>query len=679
MKKLFYPKLALDGIRKNKRLYFPYILTGSVMVMMFYILSFLIESPALEEMRGGSILMSVLPLGCIVVAIFSLIFLFYTNSFLIRQRYREFGLYNVLGMDKHNIGRIMVWETVFTVAAVIMFGSLSGVALSKMAELAVMNLLGREINYQFSIGWLSLRNTARLYVGIYMILLLNSLIKIGRSKPLELMQSDRVGEKAPKSNWLLALAGLVLLGTAYYMAVTIEEPVTAMFTFFIAVVLVIFGTYLLFVAGSVTFCRLLQKNKRYYYQPNHFVSVSSMAYRMKRNGAGLASICILMTMVLVTVSSTATLYFGEEEALQNRYPYNVNIKVTYRTIDGISDGNVAALQDLIREEGGDQADLTGIRSCSTSGLFTDSGIIINVDNRREDVGLLDYDNIGYLYAISLDDYNHLMGTDKTLAPDECFVYCAQLQDVKWETFGTEYGPTYKVKERLTEFKQDEDSLVQTMTSAYLIVSDLTAFAQPVMEVKNSYDLPVMLYSWRCGFDTQTTEEETTATQGIYSQLKAMREEGVTSLSSFYVESRAANRDSFFDIYGSLFFLGAMLSAMFLLAAVLIIYYKQLSEGYEDQKRFEIMQKVGMTRRDIRKSVDSQVLTVFFLPLILAGLHMVFAFPFLSKILVLFAFDNTLFNALVTLGCYALFGVFYTVVYKITSGSYYNIVCGIKEE
>lgn len=678
MSRAFYPRLAWDGIRKNKRLYLPYFLTGGVMVMMFYILCFLIESPTLESMRGGTILMSLLPLGCIVIAVFSLLFLFYTNSFLIKQRYREFGLYNILGMDKRNIGRMMVWETLITAAVSIAMGALAGVLLSKAAELTVVDLLGMDVSFRFSIGWDSLRLTVQVYACIYLLLLFHALFKVGCSKPLELMQSGRVGEKAPKSNWLFAMAGVGLLGAAYYLAVSIEEPVTAMFTFFIAVVMVILATYLLFISGSVAFCKLLQKNKHYYYQPNHFVSVSSMVYRMKRNGAGLASICILLTMVLVTVSSTATLYFGEEEALHNRYPYNVNVKLTYHSIDGISDENVASLQEMVAQAGAGQADVTGIRSCSTSGLFTDEGIIINVDNGGN-VGLLDYDNIGYLYAISLEDYNHLMGTQATLAADECFVYCAQLQDLKWETFGTEYGPVYKVKQRLTEFKQDEDSLVQTMPSAYIVVNDLYAFAQPVMGLKNSYDTDVMLYSWRCGFDTQTVEQEQTAAENIRQQIRTLKENDANALSSYYVDSREENRSGFYEMYGSLFFLGVMLSAVFLLAAVLIIYYKQISEGYEDQNRFSIMQKVGMTKRDIRKSIDSQVLTVFFLPLILAGIHMAFAFPFISKILTLFAFNDTRFNALVTLGCYAVFGLFYTVVYKITSGAYYAIVSGEKDE
>lgn len=306
MKRSFYPKLAWDAIRKNKRMYVPYILTGSIMIMMFYILSSLIESPTLADIHGGSFLMDLLPLGCSVIAIFSLIFLFYTNSFLIRQRYREFGLYNILGMDKHNIRRLMIWETFYTGAIALGIGIAFGLALSKAAELILLNILDLEISFAIHIGRTSIWQTAVLYILIYIVLLINALIKIRRSKPLELMQSSRVGDKKLKCNWLFALIGIVLLVWAYYLSVSIQEPATALLLFFVAVIMVIVGTYLVFISGSVVFCKILQKNKKYYYKPNHFVSVSSMVYRMKRNGAGLASICILLTMVLVMLSSTTT-------------------------------------------------------------------------------------------------------------------------------------------------------------------------------------------------------------------------------------------------------------------------------------------------------------------------------------------------------------------------------------
>ncbi len=674
MKAGFYPKLAWEGIQKNKRLYVPYILTGCMMVMMFYILGFLMESPALGSMKGGSVLMTVLPLGCMVIAIFSVLFLFYTNSFLIRQRYREFGLYNILGMDKKNIGRIMVWESLYVAVLAVGIGVIAGIVLSKGAELVLLNLLNMEISYSLSIGKKALALTPAVYGVIYILLLFNSLIRVGCSKPLELMQSNRAGERTPKCTWLFAVVGVGLLAMAYYLAVSIQEPLSAMLWFFIAVILVIIGTYLLFIAGSVVFCRLLQKNKRYYYQPNHFVSVSSMVYRMKRNGAGLASICILLTMVLVMISSTTCLYFGEEDSLSRRYPNDINITVTFQEIEGIGEESLDFLREQFGAYSREDTDLTGMRACEIPGLITEEGILIDYSKNADLT--LSYDNVGYLSVISLEDYNSRMGEEKTLAEKECLVFCERL-DFSWETFTMEYGETLQVKEQLTEFQVDGDSLAMMMPTVYLVVEDIESFIKPVQELKNSAGTSMMLYNWRCGFDMNGEEAERTAVAKLREVLKTLATGENSGKMTYSIESRAIQREAFYDLYGSLFFLGIMLSIVFLMAAVLIIYYKQICEGYEDAARFEIMQKVGMTKQDIKKSINSQMLTVFFLPLMFAGIHLFFAFPFITKIFRMFAYDNIFLSIMVNLICFFLFGLLYTLVYKITSGVYYAIVSGGK--
>ena len=677
MKIGFYPKLALEGIRKNKRLYFPYILTGCVMVMMYYILSSLIESPALAHMPGGSVLISVLLLGSVVIAVFSLFFLFYTNSFLIKQRYREFGLYNILGMDKWNISKIMVWETFFVAAFAIGSGLIGGIIFSKAAELVLLNLLNMEITYTLSLGLITLRQATLIYSGIYLFLLFNSLIKVSRSKPLELMQSSKVGERIPKRNWIFGVAGVVLLGVAYYLAASIEEPLAALANFFVAVIMVIIGTYLVFMSGSVVFCKLLQKNKKYYYKPNHFVSVSSMVYRMKRNGAGLASICILLTMVLVMISSTTSLYFGEEDSLKNRCPNDINVIMTFDTIEGISDANLNMLRDDIRQYSGEGVDLKGVRACEIPGVITQEGITIDTSS-LVNFSASTYNNVGYLSVLSIDDYNNMMGTNETLADDECFVYCDRL-NYQWDTFTMEYGTTYKVKTQLDDFQVDGDTAAMIMPTVFLVVDDIYAFSEPVKDMKNSIGDPVMMYDWRCGFDVETVDIENEVSVNLKEMFRNMYIENNEAFNSFSVQNREAMREGFYDVYGSLFFLGIMLSIVFLLAAVLIIYYKQISEGYEDHSRFEIMQKVGMTKKDIRKSINSQMLTVFFLPLIFAGIHLTFAFPFISKILMLFAMDNVALTAVVNFICFTVFGLFYAFVYKITSSTYYTIVSSIKKQ
>lgn len=672
MKKSFYPRLAGDAIRKNKRMYFPYILTGSVMVMMFYILMSMLDSPDLENIHGGSVLTMFLPYGCGVIGIFSLIFLFYTNSFLIKQRYREFGLYNILGMDKRNINRLMLWESVYTAGISIAAGLICGIAFSKAAELVLLNILNAEITFSFHIGGSSIIITALIYLCIYILILFSSLIRVHFSKPLELMQSSKAGEKKLKCNWLFALIGAGLLGYAYYLAVAIEDPTSAALIFFVAVIIVIIATYLLFISGSVAMCRLLQKNKRYYYKPNHFVSVSSMAYRMKRNGAGLASICILLTMVLVMLSSTASLYFGEEDSITQRYPNGINITYSFDTPDEIYDKSLDEQKKIIERYVPDGAKLNDMRYAIASGQFSDDGIILEATH----VDKVEYNNVGYLYIISLSDYNDMMNENKTLGNKECLLYSDRLT-TQWDSFTMEYGETYTVKERLTEYQKVGSTAAMAVPYVYIVVNDVSEFTKPIAGLKNSYDCSMVNFEWLLGFDCDA-DNEITVKEALYNELMQCKNDSL-SWNSLSLESREEERLSFYELYGSLFFLGIMLSIVFLMAAVLIIYYKQISEGYEDQNRFEIMQKVGMTKKDIRKSINSQMLTVFFLPLIMAGLHLGFAFPCISKILKLFAFDNVRLNIIITIGCFAIFGIFYGIVYKITSGSYYNIVSGRKEQ
>lgn len=676
MKVGFYPRLAWDGIRKNKRMFFPYILTGSIMVMMFYILCFLTGSSVLARMRGGSVLMELLQLGAGVIGFFSLLFLFYTNSFLVRQRYREFGLYNILGMDKRNISKIMMVESLIVGITAIVFGLIAGAALAKSAELVLLNLLHMDVTFELSIGVHALSKTALVYGAICLVLLVSSLIKVRRSKPLELMQSNRVGEKIPKRTWIYAFIGLLLLGIAYYLSVRMEEPLTALVTFFVAVILVIAATYLLFMSGSVVLCKLLQRNKRYYYKPNHFVSVSSMVYRMKRNGAGLASICILLTMVLVMISATASLYFGGEDSIYSRYPNGVNLKVTFADMRGINKENVEALRRGITEKSGVQIGQNDNCAGTIQGVFTEDGFVVDEDSHIR-FSLSTYENVGYLSILSLEDYNRMSGSSEVLADDECMLYCVRTEYTS-DTFTMEDGRPYKVKKVLREFYNDGEYKAMAIPAVCVVVEDVTAFVEPVLSMKDSYGKLLLRFDWRCGFDLDTVEEEIAAADAIREVLRNFDIEGRYSISSYSAESREANRADFFELNGSLFFLGIMLSIVFLLAAVLIIYYKQLSEGYEDRSRFAIMQKVGMTKKDIRKSINSQILTVFFSPLVFAGIHLAFAFPCVWRILTLFNLSNLLLVIVVTILCFVIFGLFYALVYKITSNSYYTIVSGRKE-
>lgn len=678
MKMNFYSRLAFDGICKNKRLYIPYIVTGAVMAMMYYILSFLAESELLRLMKGGSTLRTILPLGVIMVAFFSFIFLFYTNSLLIRHRNKELGLYNILGMDKGNLGRIMFWESIMVGAMSILSGLVLGIIFSKFAELGMINLLQQKVGYTLRIDMGSVVRTGKVFGCIYLVLLIKSVIKVRRSNPLQLLHSSAVGEKSPKANWLLAIMGAGLLAYAYYLAVSIEQPLAAIISFFVAVLMVIVATYLLFISGSIVFCRLLQKNKRYYYKANHFVSVSSMAYRMKRNGAGLASICILVTMVLIMVSSTLSLYVGAEDSLAQRYPSDIEIRISFDRADRFHEQTFSRMRQNIQERVSGQEEVVEYACADVAGLFTDNGIIVDQKTYTES-HTVDYNKVGYLQIVTLEDYNRLMGTDFVLNKDECLLHCFRTE-YTGESFCIEGGTPLKVKEIVDEMYVSGYTSMQIVPAITLVTADFDTVVEPMVSLKNSVGAPVVYFNWNYSFDMDASaEEEIAACELLRSEMSDIIIMETDHSYIYSVDGVEENRVEFYGLYGGLFFIGILLSIVFMFATVIIIYYKQISEGYEDRKRFEIMQKVGMTKKEIRRSINSQVLTVFFLPLVFAGLHLAFAFPLVWKLLQLFNLNNLPLLVGVTIVCFLVFGLCYGLVYKITAGAYYKIVSGAKEK
>lgn len=701
MKSAFYPKLAWMGIWKNKRLYIPYILAGMGMVMMFYIVAFLNTSEVLLSISGGNVLQEMLGMGLSVITVFSLLFLFYTNSFLNRRRKKEFGLYNILGMGKWNLARILVCESLMSAGISLAGGLAAGIVFSKFAELGMVNLLHGEVTFLLTIGTSAAAETLKRFSVIFLLLLLYTLWQIRQASPMELLHSENAGEKPPKANWLLALTGAVILGAAYYMAVSIKEPVDAMIWFFVAVIMVILATYLLFIAGSVTICRLLQKNKNYYYKTSHFVSVSSMVYRMKRNGAGLASICILCTMVLVMVSGTACLYIGIEDSLRSRYPRHINLDMSADSLDFLESDTPDAVRGLVREaieaqnaQAADEALSHGKNAAENGAVKTEKTKAENVLDYRtaefagyvddgniytDDSGVLafqvrSYAKIWQIFVVPVEDYNNLMGEDETLEPGEALLYTTK-SEFEGNTVAINEGKPIKIKKVVPEFVDNGVDAMQVIPSMYLFVPDLAEVVGPLREMVTDIGNPILGLHWFYEFDLNCKDEvQIQIQERLYTALSQMLESAEDSIGlGFSCEGAAEERAGFYGLYGGLFFLGILLAIVFVFAAVLIIYYKQISEGYEDQSRFEIMQKVGMTQKEVRKSIDSQVLTVFFLPLLMAGVHLAFAFPLMYKILLLFSLTNLRLIIGVTVVCYLIFALFYMLVYRITSRGYYHIV------
>ena len=680
----FYPKLAWDGIRKNRRLYLPYILTCGGVVMMFYIIHYLAAMPLLDSMSGGRTTKQMLGFGVWIVALFALIFLFYTNSFLMRRRRKEFGLYNILGMGKGNLGLVLLWETVIIFALSMGSGLLGGMAFSKLAELSLPRILEGEITYTLTVNAEAVWDTFLIFVPIFCLIYLKSLLQLWHLNAVSLLKSENVGEKPPKANYLLGIGGLVLLGAAYYIAVSIQSPLSALGWFFIAVGMVIVATYLLFISGSVMLCKLLQKNKRYYYHKNHFVSVSSMAYRMKRNGAGLASICILSTMVLVMMLGSGSLYFGSEESLRSRYPQEFSANVIFMDFEPElryskekTDKLTEDIQAILRDQGVVPQRETYYTRATVTGLLKDG--VLEMDSQAVENDLGTYDFVSNLFFLSLEDYNRCMGCSETLEADQVLIHCVR-RTYDDSVIAVRGGPTWRVKKQVEDMVSSGDTSVDVISAVYLVVPDLEtavdALNAALDTIQAGFSVSPRFYY---GFDTGLPAGEQIALgQSIGTYLRDLDISGEGGFYGALTECREAERQEFYGTYGGIFFLGILLSVVFLLATVLIIYYKQISEGYEDQGRFEIMTKVGMTRRDIRKSINSQMLTVFFLPLGTAVLHLCFAFPMVEKLLALFNLWNTSLMLTVMAVTVLAFGLFYALIYKLTAGAYYSIVTGAKE-
>lgn len=674
----FYPRLAWDGIRKNKRFYLPYILTCGGMVMMFYIIHHLAAMPALDGMAGGATTKLTLGFGVWVIAVFALIFLTYTNSFLMRRRQKEFGLYNILGMGKKHLNIVYLWETMMVFGISMLSGMAGGIGLSKLAELGLVRMLYGEITYDFTIQREVVYDTVLVFGIIFVFLFLKGIVTMGRLNAISLLKSENTGEKPPRANYLLGIGGVLILAAAYYIAVSIQSPLLALSWFMIAVIMVILATYMLFVAGSVMMCRLLQRNQSYYYQKNHFVAVSSMVYRMKRNGAGLASICILSTMVLVMMLGAGSLYFGAEDSLKTRYPRELSVAVDFVSYE--EDYVYSAekkehfqkeLEQVLKKNGVAVQNKESYLSARVTATLGDGKLIANPETINS-ANMDTMEKVTQIYLVPLSEYNACMNKKETLGEGEVLLHGVR-RSYEEPKITLADGTVITVKKQVDEMMGSGDATMDIIPSVFLVVNDMEAIASSInfeFTNKEYFCRPTLSY----GFDTGLEKnEQIRLAEVIREYVRDLDISGEGGFYSYSVECREAERDDFYGTFGGIFYLGIILSIVFILATVLIIYYKQVTEGYEDQSRFDIMQKVGMTKRDIRRSINSQILMVFFLPLAAAILHLSFAFPMVQKLLALFNLRNVALMILIMVISVLVFGVFYGIIYKVTSNAYYLIV------
>lgn len=694
-----YPGMAFSNIIKNRRVYLPYMIACTFTTAIYYIICSLGDNSSLTELWGGNIIRTYMGVGQLIVSIFAVIFLFYVNSFLLKRRQSEFGLYNILGMEKRHIAKIIAFETLYTYIVVAVCGTVFGILLDKLIYLILLKMLGAAVPVGFYISGSAIAKSLILTGAIFMLMLLNSIRLIHKARPVELLRSDSAGEREPKAKWALALLGVILLGAGYYIAVTVKNPITAFMLFFAAVVLVIAGTYLLFTAGSIALLKLLRKNKNYYYRTKHFISISSMLYRMKRNAAGLANICILSTMVLVMVSATMFMYMGSNEMLRIRYPAEFVISTSVDD-PGASEA-VSLLDDAISKEGLAGKDAITYRDLSINAFYDEKsgGFTTDPDIYQSSSAVDMLDQISTFVFIPLEDYNRCSGRHMKLDSDsDVLVYytgSSAALDPASDTITID-GQQFDIRHELDSMIRNSNIVASINGGCFIIVKDISVI-EKILETSaelSGDDQSFISFNYMTDIKGDP-KENSDAIGRVYDQalaaISGLDADGSTDQggsadtdggngesatapgSTVSLQCRSVESVSYTADFTGLFFIGVFLGLLFLMATVLIMYYKQLTEGYEDRKRFEILQNVGMSHTEVRRSINSQILIVFFLPLVMAGIHVAFDFPFIFRVMTLMnLFDKKLF-ALCTAGCFLAFTVFYIVVYLLTSRLYYRIV------
>ncbi len=662
MNRFFYGRLAFSNLKKNGSLYLPYVLAVIGTSAMYYILMAISRDEGIKEMPGSGALAAILGLGCGVIGIFAVIFLFYTNSFLMKRRKKEFGLFNILGMEKRHIAKMMFWEIVMVAFVSILLGITAGVLLNKLVTMVLLHLVSFEVPFGFHISIEAIVSTVILFLCIFGVTLIYNLFQVQKAKPIELLQSASHGEKEPKTRWLLAVVGILALGGGYAIALFVENPVDVLILFFVAVILVILGTYCLFTAGSIAVLKLMRKNKNYYYKTRHFTSVSGMIYRMKQNAVGLSNICILSTMVLVMVSGTISLYMGVDSSVNNRYPKEINV-----TGYGLTENGRERIKGAVAQAAADME--IGIENISS---YTNLSFTVSKDGENLNMpnGIkVPEGEMSIVEWVTLEDYQRMGGKKVELREDEVLVY-TKIGDKEDQAYHF-LDKTFQIKEHLTQLYLT-DMQTDVIYDVYFVVVKDEKVLQEIYELEKSvYKERASQIVYVTALDVKGEEEQEIAFGKHVSELLAAgTAEGEIDVR---VETRAEYRDSFMMFCGGFLFLGIFLGFVFLMATTLIIYYKQVSEGYEDKARFEIMQKVGMSKKEVRSSIRSQILKVFFLPLVMACIHLLAAFPMINRLIFLFGMADMPLFAICTVGTVGVFALIYAVVYGITARSYYKIV------
>lgn len=650
-------KLAVSNLIKNRSLYYPFALATIVATAILYSFVSLAYSPNLEASYGGSAARMTLQFGIWVVQIAVLILITYANSFVMKNRSRELGLYSILGMEKRHMLLMTFFEMLYFFLVTVGLGIGLGLLLDKLLFAVLLKFMGMKVVIASTFQWSNIFTVlASLGVAFALILFLNS-TRLLRYSSLHLMREKKAGEKKGRFLGLQTLVGLGLLAAAYYIALTVDKPVSAIATFFIAVLMVIFATYLLFNAGTITLLQFLKRRKKYYYKTQNFISVSNLIFRMRKNAAGLATISILSTMLLVTLVGSINIYVGGKDYLTTLYPKDYNIMVT----SAKTDKNAALLQtvkEVAREKG-----LTDARyedySYQFSMISKINGNQLTIAETTEGLSVEETQKmIAPFLVISRQEYEKMTGKKVDLADNEALLYAKNLR-INQKQALTINGKSWNIKEHLTtDFAHGKivnPSGMMSQKNMYMVVNN------PSQVGLKSF------YTYYIGI--QSSNKQVALQESIFNALQQQgQESGNISLSERYRIEK-----DYQGVIGTLLFIGIFLSTIFLLGTVLVIYYKQISEGYEDREGFIVLQKVGLDEKQTKATIRKQIITVFFLPLLFAFLHIAVAFHMLQLIVALLGATNIPLLIQTTITTCGVFLLVYILVFVMTSRSYQKIV------
>lgn len=670
MGKLYF-KLAKTNLSNNKPFYIPYIISSIITVAMLYMMSFLSDNKGLNKIMGADSLATIFRLGVGIIVIFSYIFLFYTNSFIIKRRKKEIGVYNILGMEKRHLSKVLFVETIYSAIISLVCGIIVGIAFSKFILMVLYGIIGIHKTVEFFVNIHGIILCVVSFGILFLLTFLYNFMQIKLANPIELLRGTNLGEREPKTKIFMTIVGVVCLAIAYYIAITTENPLKVLTLFFVAVLLVIIGTFALFTAGSIALLKLLRNNKKFYYNKRHFMAVSGMLYRMKQNAAGLASICILSTMVLVVISTTVSMYVGIQDELMARYPNDVCVTVDYNSVIDKSSEIEKAIFDEI-----DSAEVKNKKAFSYLSVFVGQ----KGDDFTTDKEHLSYQNSYLFYILSKDDFIKIDNSFKdkigNISKGEAVVVLNKKYDKKDIKI---FGKNYKVNKSFEHTEDNDLYVISTLNGLGYIILDNDESVQELYDMQEKMlGKGANYYTNKIRFDFKSgnKKQKAAAYKKIDNAVKKYFKENKNDkkeISSYWVESRQENEQNFYLLYGGLFFLGIFLGTMFLMVTVMIIFYKQITEGYDDRERYQILEKVGMSSREVKDTIKSQIRIVFVLPIFAAAVHVTAAFPMVNRILKMLNLNNEKLFA----GCLAatiiVFAVIYYLVFKVTSRAYYKIV------